>query len=213
MGGGRERRAGSQQHLPVFFFFSFSLSFFLRCLLADFPVAADENFWALSSCWQPPVSQLTHSGFRLLSKSRHAKLYSQPALTPLWTRWLVPGQNATTVLAVAFDGAALLPVVSSWQICTAESRGRLSLVGFLLKKNYLTLATLLAGVVYTEVHPVPQQHKLYVWNIGEHCCSRFDIFRLRFSCSFSRVTFLSLLISCKCEHQSSGEQTTGTFKV
>lgn len=85
------------------------------------------KFWALSSCWQHPVSQLTHSGFRLLSKSRHTKLHSQPAPTPLLTRWLVPGPNATTVLTVAFDGAALLPVISSWGIWTAESRGRPSL--------------------------------------------------------------------------------------
>lgn len=93
------------------------------------------KFWALSSCWQCPVCQLTHSGFRLLSKSRHTKLHSQPALTPLLARRLIPGQNATTVLTVAFDGAvpSLLPVVSSWGICTAESRHKLSLFIYFLR--------------------------------------------------------------------------------
>lgn len=67
------------------------------------------KFWVLSSCWQHPVCQLSHSGFRLLSKSRHTKLHSQPALAPLLARWLIPGQNTTTVLTVAFDGAALSP--------------------------------------------------------------------------------------------------------
>lgn len=81
------------------------------------------KFWALSSCWQHPVCQLTHSGFRLPSKSRHTKLHSQPALTPLLACRLIPGQNATTVLTVAFDGAAVSPSsVSSWGIYTVDWR-------------------------------------------------------------------------------------------
>lgn len=65
------------------------------------------------------------------------------------------------MLAVAFDGAALLPVVSSWQICTAESRRRLSLFIYLFLKE-ITLFPLLAAVAYIKVLLEPQQHKLYV---------------------------------------------------
>lgn len=86
------------------------------------------------ACWQRPIyghpiycSLLSlsffSSGFRLLSKSRHTELRSQPAPLLLLAHMLIPGQTATTAFTMAFDGAALLlHVVWRQGICTAESR-------------------------------------------------------------------------------------------
>lgn len=86
----------------------------------------DVQFTAHSLLLLASAMPLLWRGFRLLSKSRHTKPCSHPALLLHLACALIPGQTTTTAFTVAFDGAALSFTLSVRAFkagnCTVEAR-------------------------------------------------------------------------------------------